>query len=171
VSKQDDHFFNTFSVVIGILAVVTIGLIAFARSIGNPFEDAKIAADAVMNAQVAARTAPVAAVAVAGADNSAIAIKSDDGAAPVALALPKNGEETYKAVCSACHAAGIAGAPKVGDKAAWGPRIAQGKATLYSHAINGYQGKSGVMPAKGARPDLPDDLVKETVDYIVKMNQ
>ena len=110
-------------------------------------------------------------VAVAGTDNTALAIKSDDGAAPAALALPKNGEETYKAVCSACHAAGIAGAPKVGDKAAWGPRIAQGKETLYSHAIKGFQGKAGMMPAKGARADLPDSLVKETVDYIVKMNQ
>jgi cytochrome c5 len=171
VSKHDDHFANTFSVVIGTLVVVTLFLIALARSIGNPFEDAKIAADAVMNKQVAARTAPVGQVAVAGADNAALAIKSDDGAAPAALALPKNGEETYKAVCSACHAAGIAGAPKVGDKAAWAPRIAQGKATLYSHALNGFQGKAGMMPAKGARPDLPDDLVKETVDYIVKMNQ
>jgi cytochrome c5 len=167
VSKQDQHFSNTFSVVIGILVVVTLCLIALARSIGNPFEDAKIAADTAMNQQVADRTAPVGQVAVAGNDNSAMAIKSDDGAAPVALALPKNGEETYKAVCSACHANGVAGAPKVGDKAAWGPRIAQGKATLYSHALNGYK----AMPAKGARADLPDDLVKETVDYIVKMNQ
>ena len=171
MSKHDDHFANTFSVVIGTLVVVTLFLIALARSIGNPFEEAKIAADAAMNQQVAARTAPVGQVAVAGADNTAMAIKSDDGAAPTALALPKNGEETYKAVCSACHAAGIAGAPKVGDKAAWAPRIAQGKATLYAHALNGFQGKAGVMPAKGARPDLPDDLVKETVDYIVKMNQ
>jgi cytochrome c5 len=167
VSKQDQHFSNTFSVVIGILVVVTLCLIALARSIGNPFEDARIAADAAMNQQVANRTAPVGQVAVAGNDNSAMAIKSDDGAAPVALALPKNGEETYKTVCSACHANGVAGAPKVGDKAAWGPRIAQGKATLYSHALNGYK----AMPAKGARADLPDDLVKETVDYIVKMNQ
>ena len=46
-------------------------------------------------------------------------------------------------------AAGIAGAPKVGDKAAWGPRIAQGKETLYNHAIQGFTGKTGVMPAKG----------------------
>ncbi len=171
MSKQDSHFFNTFSVVIGLLVVITISLIAFARSIGGPFEEAKISADAAMNAQVAGRTAPAGAVAVAGADNTALAIKSDDGAAPAALALPKNGEETYKAVCSACHAAGIAGAPKVGDKAAWAPRIAQGKETLYSHAIKGFQGKAGMMPAKGARADLPDSLVKETVDYIVKMNQ
>jgi cytochrome c5 len=171
VSKHDDRFANTFSVVIGTLVVVTLFLISLARSIGNPFEDAKAAADSAMNQQVAARTAPVGQVAVGGADNTALAIKSDDGAAPTALALPKNGEETYKAVCSACHAAGIAGAPKVGDKAAWAPRIAQGKATLYAHALNGFQGKAGVMPAKGARADLPDDLVKETVDYIVKMNQ
>ncbi len=171
MSKHDDHFLNTFSIVIGTLVVVTLFLIALARSIGDPFEAAKIAADKALNQQVASRTAPVGAVAVAGNDNSALAIKSDDGAMPTALALPKDGEATYKAVCSACHAAGIAGAPKVGDKAAWAPRIAQGKATLYTHALNGYQGKAGVMPAKGARPDLPDSLVKETVDYIVKLNQ
>lgn len=171
MSKHDQQFSNTFSVVIGLLVVITLGLIALARSIGNPFEDAKTEADPLMNRVVAARTAPVGQVAVAGNDNTALAIKSDDGAAPTALALPKNGEETYKAVCSACHANGIAGAPKVGDKAAWAPRIAQGKAVLYTHALNGFQGKAGMMPAKGARPDLPDDLVKETVDYLVKLNQ
>jgi cytochrome c5 len=171
VSKHDDHFFNTFSLVIGMLVVITIVLIAIARSIGVPFEQAKSDADRLMANGVAARTAPVGQVAVAGADNTALAITAPGGEAPPALALPKNGEETYKTVCSACHAAGIGGAPKVGDKAAWAPRIAQGKATLYDHALHGYKGKAGVMPAKGARADLPDDLVKETVDYIVKMSQ
>ena len=63
------------------------------------------------------------------------------------------------------------GAPKVGDKSAWGPRIAQGKPVLYDHALHGFQGKAGMMIAKGGRSDLPDELVKQTVDYIVKMNQ
>jgi cytochrome c5 len=66
----------------------------------------------------------------------------------------------------ACHGAGIAGAPKVGDKAAWTARIAQGNPTLYEHAIKGYQGKAGVMPPKGGST-APDADVKAAVDYMV----
>lgn len=77
------------------------------------------------------------------------------------------GQETYKQACAACHATGVAGSPKAGDKAAWKDRIAQGKDTLYEHAIKGYKGKSGFMPAKGGRADLSDDAVKAAVDYMV----
>lgn len=85
--------------------------------------------------------------------------------------MPKNGTELFNQTCSACHGQGIAGAPKAGDKAAWAPRIAEGKATLYQHAINGFQGKAGMMPAKGGRMDAPDDLVKQAVDHMVQMAQ
>ena len=68
----------------------------------------------------------------------------------------KPGEEVFKAVRTTCHTAGAAGAPKVGDNAGWAPRIAQGAPTLYDHAIKGYQGKAGVMPAKGGNSDLDD---------------
>ena len=68
----------------------------------------------------------------------------------------------------ACHGLGIAGAPKMGDKAAWGPRIAQGMDTLYTHSINGFQGSSGVMPPKGGRMDIADDLIRQAVDYMVQ---
>ena len=88
-----------------------------------------------------------------------------------ALPVPKDGKALFEAVCSVCHGAGIAGAPKAGDKAAWAPRIAQGKATLYQHALQGYNGKTGAMPAKGGRTDLPDDLVKQGVDYMVSLAQ
>jgi len=64
-----------------------------------------------------------------------------------------------------------AGAPKFGDKAAWAPRIKQGKETLYKHAIGGFKGKSGVMPAKGGRTDLSDADVKAAVDYMVANSQ
>jgi cytochrome c5 len=170
VSKHDSKFFNTFSVVIGGLVFITIALIAFARSIGVPFEQARALEDTAVAATVAERTAPIGKVAVAGQDNAALAIKPPEGATTTTLAIPKDGEATYKAVCSACHAAGIGGAPKVGDKAAWGPRIAQGKPLLYDHALKGFQGKAGVMIAKGGRSDLPDELVREAVDYIVKQN-
>jgi cytochrome c5 len=66
-----------------------------------------------------------------------------------------------------CHGAGIAGAPKFGDKAAWAPRIAQGSDTLHTHALKGFQGKAGMMPAKGGNAALADADVKAAVDYMV----
>ena len=93
------------------------------------------------------------------------------GPATAAAAIPANGTAAYETACQACHGAGIAGAPKVGDKAAWGPRIAQGKETLYNHALHGFNGKTGVMPAKGGRADWPDDLIKQAVDHIVELNK
>lgn len=76
------------------------------------------------------------------------------------------GEGVYKQTCTVCHAMGIAGAPKLTDKANWQPRIAQGKATLYLHAIKGFTGSKGVMPAKGGNTALSDDDVKAAVDYM-----
>ena len=85
----------------------------------------------------------------------------------IAAADADKGKKVYGTTCSLCHAAGVAGAPKAGDKAAWSPRIAQGKDTLYKHAIEGFTGKTGVMPPKGGNPGLPDDDVKAAVDYMV----
>ncbi|MBU5616622.1 c-type cytochrome [Psychrobacter sp. TAE2020] len=75
---------------------------------------------------------------------------------------PRDGGAVYNAVCHTCHAAGLLGSPKLGDAGAWGPRIAQGKETLYTHAINGYN----AMPAKGGA-DIPDEEVQNAVDYMV----
>jgi cytochrome c5 len=76
------------------------------------------------------------------------------------------GEQVYGQVCKTCHDAGLAGAPKGGDKAAWTPRIAEGEKTLVAHAIAGFQGKSGVMPPKGGNTDLTDDEVHRAVVYL-----
>jgi cytochrome c5 len=170
MSKQDSHFFNNFSLILGILFAVTLGLFAFARHVGADHQGKDVTNDPRYVSSVADRLKPVAAVAVAGQDNSALSIKSTAPAAPAA-AVPANGTAAYETACIACHGAGIAGAPKVGDKAAWGPRIAQGKETLYNHALHGFQGKSGVMPPKGGRSDWPDDLIKQAVDHIVELNK
>lgn len=172
MSNQDDHFFNMFSIVIGSLVTIALVLFGIARSVGTPFEEARAAADPTIAAGVAQNVAPIGRLALAGRDNSAIAIQArGSGAAPAALPVPKSGEETFQTVCSACHGTGVGGAPRVGDHAAWGPRIGQGKAALYEHALKGFTGKAGVMLSKGGRADLPDDLVKETVDYMVKKSQ
>ncbi len=77
------------------------------------------------------------------------------------------GKEVYDMACFACHAQGIAGAPKIGDKALWEARIAKGMDTLFNNAINGFQGSAGVMPPKGGRMDLSDEDVKAAVTYMV----
>ena len=76
------------------------------------------------------------------------------------------GDQVYTQVCKTCHEAGLAGAPKFGDKAAWSSRIAQGEATMGQHAIAGFQGKAGVMPAKGGNADLTDDEVRRAVAFM-----
>jgi cytochrome c5 len=170
MSKQDSHFFNNFSLVLGILFAVTIGLFAFARHVGANNQGKQVTTDPRFVESVEQRLQPAAHVAVAGQDNSALKIESVGPAMPVA-AIPANGTAAYETACSACHGAGIAGAPKVGDKGAWGPRIAQGKETLYNHALHGFNGKTGVMPPKGGRADWPDDLIKQAVDHIVELNK
>jgi cytochrome c5 len=75
----------------------------------------------------------------------------------------KDGKTVYNTVCAGCHGAGVMGAPKMGDKGAWGGRIGQGMATLNSHAINGFKG----MPARGGAASLSDDEVKAAVQYMV----
>ena len=87
--------------------------------------------------------------------------------APAPVADNALGKSTYNNTCALCHASGAAGAPKPSDKADWGPRIAQGKDTLYKHAIEGFTGAKGLMPAKGAAPNLTDAEVKAAVDFMV----
>lgn len=91
--------------------------------------------------------------------------------APAPVAENTVGKKVYGATCAMCHAAGVAGAPKPGDKADWGPRIAQGNDTLYKHAIEGYTGAKGMMPARGGGTTLSDDDVKAAVDHMVALSQ
>lgn len=114
-------------------------------------------------ATAAAAPSPVAAPAAPAAAAPVVAAAA--GAAPAAAAA--DGKSVFDGGCVACHGAGIAGAPKVGDKAAWAPRIAQGANTLYTHAIAGFTGKAGMMPAKGGNVALTDAQVKAAVDYMV----
>ena len=83
-------------------------------------------------------------------------------AGPAAGDGPRDGKAVYNAVCQTCHAAGLLGSPILGDAGAWGPRIAKGKETLYTHAINGFN----AMPAKGGA-DIPEEEDQNAVDYMV----
>jgi len=110
--------------------------------------------------------APLSHEAIAGQDNAALAALDAPPAAAPAMDVPKTGEAAFTQVCSSCHGLGINGAPKVGDHAAWGPRIAQGKETLYAHALAGIRN----MPARGGTT-WPDATIKSAVDYMVALNK
>jgi cytochrome c5 len=134
---------------------------------GTEVAAAPVAVNAATASPVAgtpASAAPVAAPAAATAPAAAPA-PAPAAAAP-ALASADAGKALYNSACIACHGAGIAGAPKLADKANWAPRIKQGNAVLYEHAIKGFQGKAGMMPPKGGA-SAPDADVKAAVDFMV----
>jgi cytochrome c5 len=171
VSKNDTHFFNVFSMVLGILVTFAILMFALARYVGKHEQNPQVLQEPMLQDSVQARIAPPVRVAVSGQDNTALKIEpiANPNAAVAVLASYKNGTEVFEGTCKACHGLGIAGAPKAGDATAWAPRIAKGKATLYEHALKGFTGTAGVMPAKGGRTDLSDDLIKQAVDHIITM--
>lgn len=114
---------------------------------------------------IAARIAPVAQL------NTGAAIEPEaPAAAPVAAAAAgaRSGQDVYQSACFACHGTGAAGAPMVGDAAAWGPRAAQGIDTLLSHAVNGFTGSKGMMPARGTCGNCSDDDLKAAIEYMVE---
>ena len=106
---------------------------------------------------IADRIKPVGEVCVQGDSNCASAGAAATGGAA------KSGEEIFNSTCTGCHSTGAAGAPKLGDKAAWAPRIAQGKDKLYDHALHGLN----AMPPKGMCMNCSDDEIKATVDFMV----
>ncbi len=77
------------------------------------------------------------------------------------------GKAIYDGGCAACHKGGLAGAPKLGDKAAWAPRIQQGVEVMASKSVKGFQGKAGMMPAKGGNAKLTDANIGDAVAYMV----
>jgi len=108
--------------------------------------------------QIAARIAPVGTVNLAGAAATA----------PTAATGPDPADESpgaaiYSRACVACHASGVAGAPRLGDKAAWAPRMAQGVELLLRTAING----KGAMPPRGTCIDCSDDDLSAAIEYML----
>jgi cytochrome c5 len=159
--SSDTQFINSFSMVLGLLIFFAIVLFVFARSLGEQQKE-HLLSEPLAQKSVHHNIEPFTHEAIAGQDNTALAVVAKAATGGTAAAVPASGEAAFQQVCSACHGAGIAGAPKVGDKAAWGPRIAQGKDTLYKDAIEG----KGAMPPRGGTT-WPDATIRMTVDYMV----
>ena len=142
--------------------LTTLSLVACKPQDPKPLP-AEAMAPAPAPVAAAAETAP------AEAAPATDAVPAEGAAADATAAV--DGEAVFKKACITCHGAGIAGAPKLGDAADWGPRAAQGDALLLEHALKGFTGKAGVMLPKGGRADLGDDLIKQGVDYLVSQAQ
>lgn len=165
--NYDLEFLKKFSMVIGFLMLLTVGLI-----IGSMMLHARLPREANPAAakQRIERIAPVGAVyagATGAASQAAAAAAATAAAASqVAYGGTLDGSVIYGNLCAGCHTSGAGGAPTLA-RAAWTARIAQGTETLHKHAIEGYTGAAGVMPAKGGNPALTDEQVIASVDWMI----
>ena len=169
MSKSNQSVLRQFSVMIGGLVVLTLVLIFSALAI---YEHAPHETNPNEPAQIAERIAPAGAVYAGNTGRAAMQAAADAAAkaaaSQVAYGGTTNGKEIYDHLCTSCHTAGVAGAPKLGDKSMWGPRIAEGLDTLIKHATEGYHGPDGnFMPPKGGNPALTDEQIKAAVTWIV----
>ncbi len=153
--STDKNFYTTFFYIMGGLAVLCVILIIIAGNLTSEVAEYK------PKEVVLANIMPV--------GNVRVASESEPEPAPAAAvaaaepAEPRSGETVYNSNCMACHATGAAGAPKLGDAAAWAPRIAAGMATLMKNAINGLN----AMPPKGLCMTCSDAEITAAVEYIV----
>ena len=166
-SDKDRVFFYNYSIVIGLLAVMIIIFLVLALYLG-------VDEDAValkQSTKVSANTVPVGVVNLF--DEDAEVVEAATVATVAAVEEPLDmGQRVYNGLCISCHN-GLPNIPKLGDKAAWESRIAQGMALLYEHSIKGFISEGGLiaMPPKGGNLNLTDEEVKAAVDYMVANSQ
>ena len=158
-----------------IAAMMMAGLTACSQEAKQETQEAAQAVASEVKNEAASAADTTASAAQEAADKvEAAASKAEEAAkpeekaeAPAAEAKPAesakvDGKAVFEANCKACHGGLIPGAPAVGKKEDWAPRIKQGKDTLHKHAIEGFN----AMPAKGGNGSLSDDEVKAAVDYM-----
>lgn len=166
--NYDLEFLKKFSMVIGLLVIITLGLIALAAWLQRAIPDE---VSPTASRRTLERIAPAGAV-YAGATGAAAQAAAQAAALAKAASQSAYGGTTdgkviFDNLCTACHTNGVGNAPTL-DQAHWGARIAQGKDTLYQHAIEGFTGPDGgIMPPRGGNPALTDEQVKATVDWML----
>lgn len=153
--------------VIGLLMGVAVGVFFLVRAIAIDTQGTYVMEDPTVQAAISERIKPVGSVMLLGAAELEAAAAAA-AAAPTPVAAAMSGPQVYNAACIVCHAPpGVGGAPPLGDREQWGPRIAQGIDTLHMHALQGFTGSKGYMPPKGGRVDLSDEEIMGAVDYMV----
>ena len=169
--NRDQKFFDMYSLVIGVLAIIALLIFVGAMKLSDMTQGIYTANTAEYQEAVADRLRPFGQVYLPGEEASAGEPVVEEAQQPDPVETMMSGPQVYNSACLVCHGAGVGGAPVIGDAELWAPRIAQGNDLLYQHAIEGFTGQSGFMPAKGARMDLSDDEVRAAVDYMVEQSQ
>ena len=169
--SQDEIFFDTFMGVLAALVVFTILMGFLAGGIAKRTVAVSHFENKDIQAALAKRIAPVGDPLISGEPMPEPVAAPEPEPTTMAAAEPRSADTVYNLACVACHGMGIAGAPKVGDADAWAPRIAKGLDTLNGHAINGFNGDAGYMPAKGGNMTLTDDEVIAAVQLMLDQSQ
>lgn len=158
---NDNQFATTIMTILGVLIALTIIILV----ISNILTSTDYSKDSLVQGNIEDRIQPVGTLAIAGVTTLNASEGNDTNVDTILASADstKSADDLYTA-CAACHNAGVLNAPKLGDKASWGPRLAKGVDALYSNAINGI----GTMPAKGGRADYSDDDIKKVVDYMLE---
>jgi len=159
---NDNQFATTMMTILGVLIALTVLIMVIANIL---IPSADYSSDNLVQGKIEDRIEPVGTLAIAGATpvNASEGTEAAENTSADAAGASKSGEQLYTA-CAACHNAGVLNAPKLGDKAGWGDRLAKSTEELYNNAINGIGG----MPAKGGRADYSDDDIKKAVDYMLE---
>ncbi len=169
--NYDLEFLKRFSLVIGFLMLVTLGLMIGAAYLQGTLPRDP---DPLVSQRTQYRIAPVGSVYAgstgAAAQAAATAAAVAAAASQVAYGGTLDGQVIYNNLCTGCHTSGAGGAPTL-MRAQWTARLAQGSEILHRHAIEGYTGAAGVMPAKGGNPALTDEQVIASVDWMVESLQ
>lgn len=170
--SRDQKFFDMYSLVIGILAAVSLAIYLLATKVSDLTEGVYLRDADEYKAAIVERIRPVGGVYLPGEEHAASAPTVETPAEPEPVATMMSGPQVYNTACLACHGAGIGGAPVLGDATQWAERIAQGASVLKKHALQGYSGSGGTfMPPKGGRLDLSDAEVEGAVDYMISESQ
>lgn len=167
MNRHDLTFLKHFSQIIVGLIVLTAVLIVFALIVHNRLT---LDENPVRQSLIESRIQPLNAVFAGETGAAAMAAAAEAAAAAAATQVAYGGSldggMIYNNLCSACHNSGAGGAPTL-DRAGWTARLAQGRDTLVTHAIEGYQGAAGLMPARGGNPALTDEQVAASVDWML----
>lgn len=168
MDTRDKSFINTFILVIGFLAAAGVLFFILSHIIASEHR-ADVTKDPLRDRMLAQRLAPVGQAYVGDVPASALNVASNKGGSAES-SKPQSPKEIWQGTCAACHQTGVGGAPKIGDKDEWAKHIDKGLATLKKHAINGYHGPEGFMPAKGGNPSLSDEQVVKAMEYMVSQS-
>lgn len=164
--RHDQHFYDSFLLVFGILALFAICVYWIAISVADRSPGSYDRGGAVQEKLIDQRLAPIGDVQIAGSANTQVASTAPAPVAGAAASAVETGKQIWEGTCSACHATGALGAPKIGNKAEWVPHLAKGLKVLEQHALHGFL----QMPAKGGNPSLTDAQVIKALEYMVSQS-